>query len=376
MGRREFLGYLGVMAPIISMIKYGSLGEENVQTEKTSNEQLKGNIKDNIWGSLFGFNLLNYFMVNGKRPFQEEEFVLLHRLGFNFVRLPMDYRCWTDEKSLTYIREEDLKEVDKAVEFGKKYNIHICLNFHRAPGWTVAKPDEPMDLWKDETAQKICAYHWQTFAQRYQSVSPEQLSFNLLNEPGNVTADKHRNVIGKLVDAIRSVDEKRAIHCDGRLWGTFPPMELADLGIVANLHMYQPFAITHYKASWAGKWDDVPVPDYPHKEGDFLWDKEGIRERVINPWKKLENKGTPVFVGEFGAFNQTPHKAIMKWLEDTLNLFKEVGWGWSMWNFMGPFGPINSDRIDVEYEDWEGYKVDRQMLNLLQQFAKKKIVCI
>lgn len=149
-------------------------------------------------------------------------------------------------------------------------------------------------------------------------------------------------------------------------------MELADLGIVANLHMYKPFTVTHYKASWAGKWDDVPVPDYPYKEGNFLWDKEGIRERVINPWKKLENQGIPVFVGEFGAFNQTPHKAVMRWLEDTLDLFKEAGWGWSMWNFLGPFGPINSDRSDVEYEDWEGHKVDRQMLNLLQQFAKKK----
>lgn len=146
MKRREFLGHLGAMPPIISMIKSVSLGEEKSQTEKASHEQLKSGGNENIWSSLFGFNLLNYFMVHGKRPFQEEEFALLHRLDFNFVRLPMDYRCWTDEKSLYQMKEEDLKEIDKAIEFGKKHNIHVCLNFHRAPGWTVAKPDEPMNL--------------------------------------------------------------------------------------------------------------------------------------------------------------------------------------------------------------------------------------
>jgi len=371
MKRRAFLGKTFSTFPLYHIFKSFSLGEVDNQKDKGINEKSVDDGK-NIWGQFFGFNLLNYFMVYGKKPFQEEEFALIHRLGFNFVRLPMDYRCWTDEKSLYQIREEDLKEIDKAVEFGKKYNIHVCLNFHRAPGWTVAKPDEAMNLWLDEEAQKICCYHWQTFAKRYKDIEPMQLSFNLLNEPGNISAEKHKNVISKLVDAIHSVDEKRPIHCDGRLWGAMPPDELSDLGIIADLHMYRPFPITHYKASWAGQWDNVPVPDYPYKEGDFVWDKEGIREKVINPWKKLEDKGVPVFVGEFGAFNQTPHKAVMGWLEDTLSLFHEVGWGWSMWNFKGPFGPIDSGRSDIDYEEWEGNKVDRQMLTLLQKFIPQK----
>ncbi|MGC8738314.1 MAG: glycoside hydrolase family 5 protein [Candidatus Hydrogenedens sp.] len=371
MERRTFLRQLFSTYPMFHISKLISSGGVDNQREKRIDEKLVDEGK-NIWGKFFGFNLLNYFMVHGKKPFQEEEFALIHRLGFNFVRLPMDYRCWTDEESLYQIREEDLKEIDKTIEFGKKYNIHVCLNFHRAPGWTVAKPEETINLWNDEEAQKICTYHWQTFAKRYKDISPMQLSFNLLNEPGNISPEKHKNVIGKLVEVIRNVDEERPIHCDGRFWGAFPPIELSDLGIIANLHMYKPFAITHYKASWVGVWDNVPIPEYPYKEDEFLWDKEGIREQVIKPWKALEDKGVPVFVGEFGAFNQTPHKAVMAWLADTLNLFHEAGWGWSMWNFVGPFGPIDSSRSDVEYEDWEGHKVDRQMLTLLQQSVPSK----
>ena len=43
-----------------------------------------------------GFNLLEKFMAGNPRPFREEDFDWIADLGFNFVRLPMDYRCWTD----------------------------------------------------------------------------------------------------------------------------------------------------------------------------------------------------------------------------------------------------------------------------------------
>lgn len=43
-----------------------------------------------------GFNLLEKFTLAGNRPFREEDFDIIARWGFDFVRLPMDYRCWTD----------------------------------------------------------------------------------------------------------------------------------------------------------------------------------------------------------------------------------------------------------------------------------------
>jgi endoglucanase len=37
-----------------------------------------------------------------------------------------------------------------------------------------------------------------------------------------------------------------------------------------------------------------------------------------------------------------------------------------MWNFRGAFGPLDSGRADVKYEDFRGLKVDREMLKLIQ----------
>src|SRR4051812_38780608 len=96
-----------------------------------------------------GFNLLEMFQEPRAQPFREDDFARIAELGFDFVRLPMDYRCWTDPQDWTRLREERLRWIDEAVGFGRKHGIHVQLNFHRAPGYTVANPPEPKALWTD-----------------------------------------------------------------------------------------------------------------------------------------------------------------------------------------------------------------------------------
>ena len=74
-----------------------------------------------------GFNLLGMFINHGQTPhFEEEDFKLISELGFNFVRLPMDYRFWIKDKDWTVIDDERLVPVDQAVAYGKKYGLHVC----------------------------------------------------------------------------------------------------------------------------------------------------------------------------------------------------------------------------------------------------------
>jgi endoglucanase len=54
-------------------------------------------------------------------------------------------------------------------------------------------------------------------------------------------------------------------------------------------------------------------------------------------------------------------------MRDCLALWKEAGWGWSLWELRGSFGVLDSQRADVEYESFRGHKLDRQMFDLLQQ---------
>ena len=465
-----------------------------------------------------GFNLLGKFHREWRNgPFLEEDFRLISELGFNFVRLPMDYRTWVRGDDWRSFDEAVLKEIDQAVEWGGQYGVHVSINFHRAPGYTVASPKEKTDLWTDAETQEVCALHWATFARRYKGIPNERLSLNLFNEPSKIDGATYYRVAKVIVDAIRKEDPARLIIADGLSWAKAPCKELYPLRVAQATRGYTPFYISHYKAGWAGSWDGVPPPDWPRAkaigwlagdgkkdlqkplvidgpfpsaadlrlrvavvsarahllveadgntvldklfepgEGEGEWKKSvfkpqwniyqnvydrdyearipagtqrvvvrvqegdwmtlsgiGIRpegtdseaslalitdygkapvpvryhagntaapfstpEREdrawlwkdsIEPWLAAQEAGVGVMVGEFGAYNKTPHAAVLRWLEDCLANWKKAGWGWAMWNFRGSFGVLDSGRADVEYEDFRGHKLDRKMLDLLLKY--------
>ena len=465
-----------------------------------------------------GFNLLEKFMLgSGRKPFVEEDFRLIAKLGFNFVRLPMDYRLWIVDGDWERFDEPTLKEIDQAVEWGRQYGIHVCINFHRAPGYTVAKPAEKTDLFRDAETQRVCAKHWAEFARRYKGIPSERLSFNLMNEPSHIEPEVYLPVVRILAAAIRSQDPQRLIISDGLKWGQLPVPELRELRIAQATRGYTPGELTHYKASWVHS-EHFPEPQWPRPEspggtllgpkkkegshplvidgpfstatelrirvmvvsvaatlvveadgreifrkafhcgpgegewkkaefkpeykiyqnlydrdytavipagakqvrlrlvdGDWLQlgqlgfkpagaasefklslksafgkaqepfrfapdapgvpflglemhDKAWLWKTCIEPWKELEAAGSGVMVGEWGCFNKTPHPIVLRWAEDCLSNWKQAGWGWAMWNFRGSFGILDSQRADVAYEDWEGHKLDRKLLDLLLKY--------
>jgi len=315
-----------------------------------------------------GFNLLEKFVGEHNRRFPESDFEWIAEWGFDFVRLPLSYRCWVEAGDWMKLREDVLKEIDQAVEFGRRHGVHVNINFHRAPGYCVNPPGEPLDLWSNDEALKVCSFHWAHFARRYKGIPNTQVSFDLLNEPGDIPEATYVRVAKRLVEAIRAEDPDRLIIADGLRWGRDPVHGLVGLGIAQSTRGYDPMQISHYKASWIGGSDRWSVPTWPLKRDGDVWDKERLYRERIEPWKALERKGVGVHVGEWGAFQHTPHKAAIAWMRDSLELWKAAGWGWAMWNFRGSFGVLDSGRADVKYEDFRGHKLDREMLDLVRAY--------
>lgn len=320
-----------------------------------------------------GFNLLEKFVKwkpDSPNPaFVETDFEWMAEWGFNFARLPMSYLCWSDASNWRNFREPELKDIDEVVKLGKKHGVHINLNFHRAPGYCVNPPKEPLDLWKDAEALEACSHHWAHFAKRFKGVPNSELSFDLLNEPADIPAETYIRVVTQLVSAIRAEDPNRLIIADGLRWGRDPVPGLAGLGIGQSTRGYDPMRISHFKANWVKTGPDTPEPTWPLEQKDKPpYDKERLRKERIAPWLALARQGVGVHVGEWGCYQYTPHAVALKWMRDCLSLWKEVGWGWSMWSFRGSFGILDSNRTDVAYESFRGHKLDRQMLELLREF--------
>ncbi|HEY6073834.1 MAG TPA: cellulase family glycosylhydrolase [Anaerolineales bacterium] len=466
-----------------------------------------------------GFNLLEKFRANvpeRDRPYEEWDFDVIAEWGFDFVRLPLDYRIWTISPGV--YKEEPLREIDQAVSWAQARGIHVNVAFHWAPGYRVGLPRgrEPFDLWGDDPAsdeaRRQFAAQWRMFAQRYRGIPPEQLSFNLVNEPPNISGAKYFMVAAAAVEAIRTEDPARLIIADGSATAGRPVPELNRLRVGQSTRGYAPFSLTHYRASWAAGSNQWPVPTWPMvlinpylygemktalqsplilrvsipeavsliirvnvvttqatlrvrtdgatafeksfmpgpgqgewKESKYssqwgsyqaVYDREyearvpaGIREIAIEitsgdwmtisevrlgpfsrppqeiilrpndqtwgvkqgevivnpdgtlsggriydrarlwadlePWRKFAESGVGVHVGEWGAYNQTPHDVTLAWMTDYLDNLKRVGFGWALWQLRGDFGVMDSGRSDVAYESFRGHKLDRKMLEIL-----------
>ncbi|HVU24105.1 MAG TPA: cellulase family glycosylhydrolase, partial [Opitutus sp.] len=354
-----------------------------------------------------GFNLLEKFIAaQGNAAFREEDFAWMAEWGFNFVRLPMSYYCWSDPHNWREIREPVMKEIDAALEFGRRYGVHVCMNFHRAPGYSVDRSvKEPFNLWTDAEALEACVYHWSHFAARYKDVPNSALSFDLLNEPAMVEEGRYVDdatyfrVAQALVEGIRAESPDRLVIADGLVWGNLPVPALASLGIAQSTRGYQPMQVSHWKASWVAPAERWPRPTWPLPVGEEAakydraqavrfkevfsqnpivgkmaddpvlqadWNRERIEHQLIRPWQALEAMGVGVHVGEWGAHHFTPHDVTLAWMKDMLAAWKDAGWGWALWNFRGTFGVLDSGRTDVAYEDFHGHKLDRAMLEVLR----------
>ncbi|TCD01186.1 glycoside hydrolase family 5 protein [Pedobacter psychroterrae] len=314
-----------------------------------------------------GFNLLEKFNSDVNQPFKEWDFKKMAEWGFDFARLPMSYHCWSKPDDWMKMDEAVLKEIDQAVAYGAKYKIHVNLNLHRIPGYCVNAPAEPLNLWKDEKALEAAVYHWQQFAKRYKGISSSKLSFDLINEPSQVEEPDYVRVVTRIIQAIRKEDPSRLIVIDGLQYGTKPVFGAAGLNVGQSTRGYGPMQVSHYKASWVKT--DWAVPTWPlFPDTNDRWDKARLKKDIFDAWKKLADQGVGVHVGEWGAYQHTPHDVSLAWMKDNLEIFKENGWGWSLWNFRGSFGILDSERKDVDYEEYEGHKLDRKMLNLLQQY--------
>jgi endoglucanase len=159
---------------------------------------------------------------------------------------------------------------------------------------------------------------------------------------------------------------------DGIAVGSRPLLSLIDVpDIIQSGRGYQPMLISHYGANWVYGDKEMYYPkeqlSWPLLENGKRYDKDWLRDTLNNAWKTWIDKGGKVHIGEFGCHNQTPHDVALAWLSDQFDIFRENGWGWSLWNLSGSFGVLDSYRKDVKYENFKGHKLDRKMLELLKK---------
>ena len=350
---------------------------------------------------------MKYFPYRNDGMFREDDFRWTSDWGFNFARLPMDYRFWTARDDSMKIDERKLEPIDRAIRLGERYGVHINIGLHRAPGYCILDSldarvtgirvtKEKTNLWTDSSAQDAFLHQWTVLAQRYKSIAGDHLSFNLLNEPkifstrdgaslqtgrgedggadtgdqeaGTQGAKTYMRIMQATIECIRNIDPDRQIVVDGFDVATEPLWELNIDDVIQSAHDYYPDAVTVCEAEWARGEETTALPAWPMANGPnkHAIGRDDVEARLL-PWKKLGANNVPIHFGEMGCYKHTPPQVVLAWFDDALDVINEVRSGWALWNFRGPFGVLDTERRGTRFQDWHGHLLDRPLLDLLQK---------
>ena len=154
---------------------------------------------------------------------------LIRRVGFNSVRIPLNWRLFVTETSPFRMEGPGWALLDRVIGWCRDEHIYAIIDLHAAPGGqTGSNIDDSRGrplLFEDPGAQQLTIDLWTALAKRYRGET-WVLGYDLLNEPIAHYFNQERlnprlaEFYRRIVPAIREIDPQHVILIGGAQWNT------------------------------------------------------------------------------------------------------------------------------------------------------------
>lgn len=219
--------------------------------KKTNCEWMINDMVCELAGSDFAREFWQAFKDN---YITEADIAYIKQTGANTIRLPFNYKLFTREDYMGKNDEtEGFKQMDKVIDWCRKYDLHLILDMHDCPG---GQTGDNIDnghgypwLFESEASQQLFCQIWQKIASSYKD-EPVILGYELMNEPiATMFSDSLRAALNAKLEplykratkAIREIDQNHIILLGGAQWnGNFEPFSdwKFDNKIMYTCHRY------------------------------------------------------------------------------------------------------------------------------------------
>jgi hypothetical protein len=227
-----------------------------------------------------------------------QDIALLHRAGFNAIRVPMHYSLFESDDA------EGFKLLDRLIGWSRAEGLSVILDLHAAPGGqTGANIDDSAGypwLYQSPQEQEHLLATWRRLAAHYRD-EPAVLGYDLLNEPippfprlASLNPSLEP-LYKRLSEEIRKVDAHHILFLGGAQWdGNFSVFgKPFDSNVVYTFHKY-----------WTA-----------------------ADESVLRPYLEFrERYDVPIWMGESGENTD-------EWIAQFAKALEKNSIGWAFWPY-------------------------------------------
>ncbi len=250
-------------------------------------------------------------------PVTKADFVLLKKLGFKSIRLPVAFEYFAEHQIPL---EKVCSHVDRLIKQCSLYGMKLIIVYHSG---TLDDNNYAAET------QKIAGL-WCFLAKRYQKISPDNLFFDIYNEPPHMDPQRWKDAAYNIVSAIRKADSRRTLLIGASNYNSIYELSrfvrLADENIIYSFHFYEPFFFTHQGAEWIGDQVATTGVPFPYERGKFFptlnqkakntpgeshyneYPRDGNEQSIYDKLTIVKNWANkydvPVVCSEYGVYNK------------------------------------------------------------------------
>ncbi len=289
----------------------------------------------------------------------EKDISYISSLGFDHVRVPVDYNVLEDEEGNAI--ESGFSYLENCRRWCEKYSLNMLIDLHECYGYSFDPLKKDMDrrrFFYEEKLQDRFFRLWRKLAQRFCQY-PGQVAFEPLNEVVLFEVkDAWNSILNRYIRLIRSIAPESYIVVGGVFYNSVMTVKDLDVQVdpkvVYNFHCYEPIVFTHQGAYWQ---ETMPldfrigypksVEEYRRRHIEIYGDTDGavfmdgvsemgvpFFEKIFQPAiEKAEKDGVALYCGEYGVIDKADNDSKIRWLEDIHNSFRKNGIGRALWNY-------------------------------------------